>query len=570
MSNLQIAVRFAEQSVLSKFLRLGTSGSPTKSKSSQSKSVHFSSQFPEINSAVIAFDDVIATKSVATQTVKCGPEECTTVIIKQASRHALAKNASHSRSNNCDSEQKNNRCRCSAREITNGKQSKHNKSPNKHKYSNRQEASTPPVHHMQAVPISGITGISGFSAVPIAVPISECLICNPETKAFPNRHNLTNNNNNYWSKPNQHFFRPLTASHKSDYYSRQSDHFDHGFDKRSAATGLLYIGNGMTAINGLNGLNGVNGITGVGNGTVGPTVATQSSQLNQQKANEAPKDRVKSSHNLHSHHNHQNHHNFDGHQTAKNFDGHVLSALPTRLNNSCLSEKANDHKTRAINRSLDSQKEQTNRITQNISSIIQNQSNDSNINSGLFVDSSVNVKIEFGSTAKVNDISDQKCRNQEECVPMSEQTKFGFNENTKISTNIHSSNSISRNEEQTESGNNPILTSATTVTTSMSLPNGHSNGNHSNTNGYNNKSDWIPLPTEVTNGIKGLKICNEDNEKSNLSAKQNNLLSDMKINSIPHLSPIRQKVAKAKAEFFNSTGPQSPMSPLVTNLLIDK
>ena len=477
---------------------------------------------------------MIATKSTGTQTVKCGPEECTTVIFKQASRHALAKNASH-RSSNCDSEQKNSRCRCSTREITNGKQSKHNKSANKQKNGCRPEASTPPVHHMQAVPIS---------AVPITVPISECLICNAQTKAFPNRHDLTNNN--YWSKANQHFFRQLNGSQRFDYIDKHTDPFDQAFDRRAA--GLLYIGNGSLG-----------------------------TYAKEQKANEAPKDRVKSNHNSHQNYqNHQNHHNFDGHQTTKN----VLSALPTRLNNSCLTERAKDHKTPTINGSLDSKKEKTNKITHNFSSIVQNHQNDSNFNNGLYVDSSFNVKIEIGSSTKLDDTSDEKCQNTEERIPINEPTKLGFNENnTKISTNIHSSNSISKNEEQMDSSKHPILTSATTVTTSMSLPNGYNgynSNNYNNTNGYNKRSDWVQLSPDVTNGIKSLKICNEDNEKSNLSSKQNNLLSDIKINSIPHLSPIRQKVAKAKAEFFNSTGahPQSPMSPmnspLVTNLLIDK
>ena len=492
---------------MSKFLRLGTSGNLSKSKSCQSKSAHFSSQFPESNSAVIAFNHEIQTKTIGTQTVKCGPEDYTTVIIKQASRHALAKSGSH-RTNNNDSEHKS-RCRCLDRESNNDKHSKHNKTSNKHKNGNKLELTAAPITH-----------ISPITTIPISIPISECILCNEETQRMLSNGEDFTNNNNYWSKPNHHFFRQINGSHNFDYSMKQTEGLGHNLVNQRTGGLPLYM----------------------------------RSSFKEQRMDETPEDKVQSPHN-----------NYQRSQTAKN----VMSPQPTRLNNSAgLIERANPNpnpnKTQLFNTSLDSQKRSENKSINRNS----NQSNDNinnNNNNHLYVDSSLNVKIEIGSTAttKIDETSAEKCHKKlNDCITN--------RSNTKISANIHSSNSITKSEDILESETSdkqPILTSATTVTTSMSFPNGFHN-NYNNMNGYNKNTEWVQLPTDVTNGVKSLKICNEDNERSNLSNKQNNLLSEIKINSMPHLSPIRQKVAKAKAEFFNSTGPQTPS--LVTNLLIEK
>jgi hypothetical protein len=235
--------------------------------------------------------------------------------------------------------------------------------------------------------------------------------------------------------------------------------------------------------------------------------------------------------------------NMKSYQTSRN----VLSPQTSRLNNSTNIIERPKNKSHLINTSFDSQnpiKESSFKFTQNHSSNATQSLEKSPSNHDFTVDNSVNVKIEIGSSAtsrltKIDDKTDDSMA----------QT-YQNNSKSSASTYIHSNSIIKPASEQHMESQltDPLLTSATTVTTTMTLP-----------NVYNN---WVQSPTE-----KSLKLCNEENNTSKLSNKQNNLLSDLRINSIPHLSPIRQKVAKAKAEFFNSTCPQTPM---VSNLLIEK
>ncbi|CAG2102617.1 unnamed protein product [Medioppia subpectinata] len=510
-----------KQSVLSKFLRLGTSGgNVTKPKAFASKSANFSAQFPEMNGAIVAYNsDTTRMKSTATQTVKCGPEDYATVIIKQASRHALAKNGSHSQKHAKDNDCRNTRCHCFDRELTNGKHcvstSRASKSLNKCKYGNKLELSSTPS-----------TAIAPIS--PISTPIDECLLCNcncnPEIqKIDSNRQDLTNNNN-YWSKTNHQFLKQYNGLNGFDYKKTKptNDGLSSNCDQRTT-TSPHYM---------------------------------RSSFREQKAVDIVPEENLKG---------------YPIHPTPK----YTASAhTTTRLNNSMnLNERPKeDNKSQLFNTCLDSQNDCQNKFTQNFPSN-QNQYNDNMYNNSNYcVDNSVNVRLEIGSTAttKIEDQTSDQTRSDTNRVTQSHRNT------TKIvsSTNIHSR--LATDEIQMDA-KHPILTSATTVTTTMTLPNVYTNNNHNNIINdnditFDNKIlDWIQTPNDAANGIKSMKLSNHDKShaKSNLLNKQNNLLSEIKINSIPHLSPIRQKVAKAKAEFFNSAGPQSPVP--VTNLLtIDK
>ncbi len=464
---------------MSKFLRFGNSGN-SKTKSSNLKSANFSSQFPEINSSVIAYSEVIKnsveTKSKGTQTIKCGPEDYA-VIIKQASRHALAKNRHN---NNNDYDCKNRIC-CSFDycQLNHCKYSRLNKQSNKCRYG-------PAIH------------------LPITTQ-SDCILCNTETnKINSNRHDFTNNN--YWSKPNQQFYRQLNGSHKFDNTVKQNERLANynSVDKR--ATSPLYIGTNAL----------------------------------RDQSNETPEENMKS------------------YQTSRN----LFSPQTSRLNNSTNIIEKPKNKSHLINTSFDSQnpiKESSFKLTQNHSSNATQSLENSPTNTSnhdFTVDNSVNVKIEIGSSAtsrltKIGDKTDDSMAQTYQ------------NNNKSSATTYIRSNSIIKpgSEQHMESqSTDPLLTSATTVTTTMTLPNVYNNN-------YNSKTNWVQSPTDAAEIVKSLKLCNEENNTSKLSNKQNNLLSDLRINSIPHLSPIRQKVAKAKAEFFNSTCPQTPM---VSNLLIEK
>ncbi|CAG2178681.1 unnamed protein product, partial [Oppiella nova] len=510
-----------KQSVLSKFLRLGTSGgNVSKAKPLASKSANFSAQFPEMNGAIVAYNDTTHTKSTATQTVKCGPEDYATVIIKQASRHALAKSGSQTQSqsqsqkhNNKDNDCRNIRCHCMDRELTNGTNGKHsrvNKSLQKCKYANKLETQSP------TTPIASITAMSPMNAITgISTPIDECLLCNcnPEThKIDSNRQDLTNNN--YWSKANQQFLRQFNGSNGFDYKKtiKPNDGLSSNCDHRT---------------------------------TTSPLYMRSSSFREHKAADEVPEDRSKS---------------YPMHPTPK------FTASPhtttTRFNNSMnLIERPKDNrdnKSQLLNTRLDSHNDCQNKFTQNFPSNPR-QCNDNNIynHNNYCVDNSLNVRLEIGSTATTNiENGDHTGDDHTDDHTVTQTTHANATKIVNsINTNIHST--VATDDQMDPK--HPILSSATTVTTTMTLPNIYSTNDNNNDITFDtNILDWIHTPDDAAARLKDMKLCNEDNRRSNhLMNKQNNVLSDIKINSVPHLSPIRQRVAKAKAEFFNSVGPKT-------------
>lgn len=519
---------FPEQSMLSKLLRLGTNG---KTKANNNKCVNFSSQFPE-------GDIIKSNETKATQTIKCGIENqnIAALIIKQASKHALIKyrqnNGDYMLRNNkvccCFVDQCNN-CNCDC--ISTCKNSRHTKptSSTSNKYKR-----VPQGECYCNICCCNICMNTNY--------VNDCCGCNRPIS----------------------YHRESSGSHRCNFQykdAKQLEYYNYNnnqdivHQKRIIPSSNHYV-------------------------TTKPFMMNDSSKLS------STFDKKLS---LYNHENDKNSHQYQDepftyHQKSlSNCNGinvieknKIMSQIePT------ISTAATATATAAVSSSLSSslshnqfikEKQFNTNIIQehplpDSNHVILHPKNTQTANNKFVVDNSVNVKIEIGSSTNINtmtttSIDDDLATSSTSVTTTTETTSenhlYDYNKLSSPTSAMLNSFPILNNRETKATTqefpqiNKPSFLTSATVTTSMTIPNGTSNINGNGILHYDHVKNIGSNNQQENNTVMQQPINKIGMNKQNCKYK-----NQIQIDSIPHLSPIRQKVAKAKAEFFNSACPQS-------------